>query len=87
MPVNAEECKQYDETLIACQALGGRLPTEEEFRVSYANGWIEYVPGGYFCAINVSDGGVNNCAQIADGVLTFIPADDRVLYYYLVFDI
>lgn len=86
MPVNAEECKQYDETLIACQALGGRLPTEKEFRLSYANGWIEYVPEDSY-AINVSNGGVNNCAQIADDVLNFIPAGDRVLYYYLVFDI
>lgn len=85
MPGDAGECKQYAETLVACQALGGRFPTEEEFKVLHANGLVDAGSANY--AINVSGDGVNNCAQIVDGALTFIPADDRALYYHLVFDI
>lgn len=85
MPGDAGECKQYAETLVACQALGGRFPTEKEFKVLHANGLVDAGSANY--AIHVVGGGVNNCAQMVDGALTFIPADDRVLYYYLVFDI
>lgn len=80
-----KDAKQYDETLVDCNALGGRFPTKEEFKVLVANNIVPYSLNYY--AIHNTAGEEKQLAQRFNNGINFQNARDYPLYYYLVFDI
>lgn len=80
-----QDCKQYAETLADCKVLGGRFPTQEEFKILNANGCVSST-AAYYAIDNTVSGGYD-CAHMNYGNLNFVPSIDHKLFYYLVFDI